>query len=174
MSFQPTHALVAVTLALALTGCARTTPDEQAHDAAPPPHVAPASGETWNAAQVDWQPYESGLQQAKDANKPVCLVFYTTWCPHCRNYSHVFDDPRVVERARDFVMVRLDADAEATIAAKYQVDGGYIPRTYFLAPDGTLDRTIHAPRPRAQYFYDERDPGSLLAGMSTALQKLVH
>jgi hypothetical protein len=70
-------------------------------------------------------------------------------------------------------MVHLDADAEATIAAKYQVDGGYIPRTYFLAPDGTLDPTIHPPRPRSMYFYDERDPTSLLAGMSAALQKLV-
>ena len=109
----------------------------------------------------------------RGANKPVCLVFYTTWCPHCRNYSHVFDDPRVVERARDFVMVRLDADAEATVAAKYQVDGGYIPRTYFphLAPTARLDKTIHAPRARSQYFYDERDQqGSLLAGMSAALQ----
>ena len=103
----------------------------------------------------------------------MCLVVYTGWCPHCRNFSHVFDDERVVAHARDFVMVRIDADAEPTIAEQYAKDGGYIPRTYFIAPDGTVDPAVHAPRPRYQYFYDERDPSSLLAGMDAALHKLV-
>ncbi|MGO8996794.1 MAG: thioredoxin family protein [Polyangiaceae bacterium] len=132
------------------------------------------SGEGWNAAQIDWQPYEAGLARAKEQNKPVCLVFYTTWCPHCRNYSHVFEDQRVVARARDFVMVHLDADKEESVASKYALDGTYIPRTFFLAPNGTLDGSIHAPRPSSRYFYDERDPGSLLAAMETAHQRLVN
>jgi thioredoxin-like negative regulator of GroEL len=168
-----------VALAAALVSCARTTPEagDSTHDAAPTASAAAASSPStdgWNVAQVDWQPYEAGLKKAKDGNKPVCLIFSTTWCPHCKNFSHVFEDPRIVARARDFVMVHLDADAEPTIAAKYQVDGGYIPRTYFLAPDGTLDPTIHATRPRSMYFYDERDPGSLLVGMNAAFKKLAH
>ena len=84
----------------------------------------------------------------------------------------MFDDPRIAERAKDFVMIRLDADQESDIAKKFAKDGGYIPRTFFLAPDGTPDFDIHAPRPKYAYFYDERNPGSLLAGMTTALQKL--
>ena len=76
--------------------------------------------------------------------------------------------------ARDFVMVRLDADAEEGIASKYSLDGGYIPRTFFLAPDGTVDGSIQAPRARSRYFYDEHDPGSLLASMETARRKLVN
>lgn len=135
---------------------------------------AAATGESWNAAQIAWQPYEAGLRQAKAQHKPVCLVFSTTWCPHCKNYSHVFDDQRVVARARDFVMIHLDADVEETIAAKYALDGSYIPRTFFLAPDGTLDDSIHAARARSRFFYDERDPGALLAAMETAHQKLVN
>lgn len=137
------------------------------------PAVAATHGETWNAEHIDWQPYEAGLARARAENKPVCLVFYTGWCPHCRAYSHVFDDPRVVERARRFVMVRANADDEPTLAGQFAKDGGYIPRTFFLAPDGTLDPEIHAPRPKFQYFYDEHDPGALLRGMETALQKLV-
>jgi thiol-disulfide isomerase/thioredoxin len=129
--------------------------------------ATPSAGEGWNAQQIDWQGYEAGLARAKAENKPICLVFYTTWCPHCRNYSHVFDDPKVVERAKGLVMIRANADNEQAIASKFTKDGGYIPRTFFLAPDGTL-ADIHAPRPKYLYFYDEHDPAPLLAAMDTA------
>jgi hypothetical protein len=138
-----------------------------------PAAAAAAGGETWNAQEIDWQPYEAGLARAKEQKKPVCLVIYTNWCPHCRNYSHVFEDPRVVARAKDFVMIRANADQEGAVAGKYTADGGYVPRTFFLAPDGTLDPEIHAPRDKFRHFFDERDPASLLGGMEAAVRKLV-
>ena len=87
----------------------------------PPPQVksAAVAGETWNASQIDWQPYEAGLAKAKAENKPVCLIFFTTWCPHCKTYSKVFDDPTVVARSRKFVMIHLNADDESALASKY-------------------------------------------------------
>jgi thiol-disulfide isomerase/thioredoxin len=151
----------------------------QATQAAQTPKALPQPGasapvvESWNTAQIDWQPYEAGLARAKAQKKPICLVLYTGWCPHCRNYSHVFDDPQVVARAKDFVMIRANADEQPAIAAKFVPDGGYVPRTFFLSPDGTLDPEIHAPRPKFLYFFDEREPRSLLAGMDTARHKLV-
>jgi thiol-disulfide isomerase/thioredoxin len=181
---------LAAFVALAALGCGRRVgeiTDESEHDGGPlqasaarppgptpPARPAPNAGEGWNGAQIDWQPYESGLRQAKAQKKPICLVFFTTWCPHCKNYSHVFDDPRVVARAHDFVMIHLDADAEEAVASKYALDGIYIPRTFFLAPDGSVDGSIHAPRLQSRYFYDERDPSSLLAAMESAHQKLVN
>jgi protein-disulfide reductase (glutathione) len=165
-------------------GCGRRISEEPegeqtpgASSASPAPTVRPASatpGGAWNAAQIEWQPYEAGLRLAKTQKKPVCLVFSTTWCPHCKNYSHVFEDPRIVAHARDFVMIHLDADAEESVASRYALDGTYIPRTYFLSSDGAIDDSIHAPRDRSRYFYDERDPTSLLAGMETAHRKLVN
>lgn len=136
------------------------------------PRKSAGAGHDWNDAQIAWQPYESGLARAKAEGKPVCLVVYTTWCPHCLNYSRVFHDPRVVERARDFVMVRADADSETAVAEQHAPDGGYIPRTFFLSSSGVMDADIRAPRDRFRYFYDERDPSALLAGMATAIQKL--
>jgi thiol:disulfide interchange protein len=137
--------------------------------------AAPAAraGGDWNDAGIGWRSYEDGLAAAKKEKKPVCLIFYTEWCPHCGNYSKVFHDPKVVEQAKRFVMIRLDKDKNAEISQKYGPDGaGYIPRTYFLASDGTLAADIHAPREQYKYFYDERDPSSVLAGMDQALQKL--
>ncbi|UQA57218.1 thioredoxin family protein [Polyangium aurulentum] len=139
--------------------------------AQPPAAAANAGGESWNAAQIKWLSYADGLARAKAENKPICLVFYTEWCPHCRNYSRVFNDPKIVERAREFVMIRVNPDEQSDIGEKYAPDGGYVPRTFFLAPDGTLMADVRAPRPQFVYFFDEHNPASLLAGMEAALKK---
>jgi protein-disulfide reductase (glutathione) len=130
------------------------------------------AGGDWNDQQIGWKPYEDGLALAKKERKPICLVFYTEWCPHCRNYSGVFHDAKVVEKSKQFVMIRLDRDKNGEISKKYAPDGEYIPRTYFLTADGVLDPEIHAPRPQYKYFYDEMQPGGVLSGMDQALKKM--
>src|SRR5262245_2473407 len=96
--------------------------------------AAPArAGGDWNDGAIAWQPYEAGLAQAKKDKKPVCLVFFTEWCPHCANYSKVFHDPAVVTKSKSFVMIRLDKDQNAELSTKYAPDGQYIPRTFFLS-----------------------------------------
>ena len=130
------------------------------------------AGGDWNDAQIAWQPYEQGLAAAKKEKKPVCLVFFTEWCPHCANYSQVFHDPAVVAKSKDFVMIRLDKDQSAELSGKYAPDGQYIPRTFFLSSAGTLEPDLHAPRDQYKYFYDEKDPAGVLGGMSAALAKL--
>jgi len=131
-----------------------------------------AAGGDWNDKGIKWQSYEDGLVAAKKDNKPILLVVYTEWCPHCTNYSGVFHDPKVVEESQKFVMVRIDKDKYPDISKKYAPDGEYIPRTYFLKSDGTLVPEIHAPRDQFKYFYDERVPGGVVAGMDEALKKL--
>jgi len=135
---------------------------------------APAAhaGGDWNDAAIQWRSYEEGLAAAKKEKKPVCLIFFTEWCPHCTRYSGVFHDPKVVEKAKSFVMIRLDKDKNTELSAKHKPDGEYIPRTYFLSPGGEFAADIHAPRDKYQYFYNEADPAELLASMDTALKKL--
>jgi thiol-disulfide isomerase/thioredoxin len=132
----------------------------------------PAFAHDWNDGEVQWRPYEAGLAAAKKEKKPVCLVVFTEWCPHCKNYSGVFHDPKVVAEAKKFVMIHVDKDKSPEVSKQYAPDGEYIPRTFFLSSDGTLDPSIHASRDRFQYFYDEKDPASVLAGMADAERKL--
>jgi len=132
----------------------------------------PAFAHDWNDGGIAWRPYEDGLAAAKKEKKPICLIVFTEWCPHCKNYSGVFHDPKVVDEAKKFVMIHVDKDKNPDVSKQYAPDGEYIPRTLFLASDGKLDPTIHAPRDHYQYFYDERDPASVLAGMSEAAKKL--
>ncbi len=150
----------------------KTDPGAIGRAAAPaaraPQKANTARGESWNAAQIHWLDYAQGITRAKSEHKPACLVFFATWCPHCKNYSHVFEDPRVVAEAKKFVMIRVDTDREPGVASRYALDGAYVPRTYFLTPQGQVASAVKAPRARFQFFYDEHDPASLLGGMQKA------
>ncbi len=182
----PTRFLVVIASAVLLAGCdaggqsTKATPAPHttaavASAAVPPARTAPppaAAAEDWNDAQIKWMGFDEGLAAAKAEHKPICLVFYTQWCPHCRNYRKVFSDPRVVDKARQFVMIHLDKDKNTELSAKFAPDGEYIPRTLFLSSQGVVDDSIHAPRPQYKYFYDESNAASLLAGMDEALTKL--
>lgn len=134
--------------------------------------VAFAGVEDWNDANIRWMPYQEGLATAKKNHRPICLIFFTTWCPHCANYSKVFSDPEVVKRSKSFVMIRLDKDRNQEVSKQYKPDGEYIPRTFFLSSAGVLDESLTEDRPQFKYFYSENDPASLLAGMDRALRKL--
>jgi thiol-disulfide isomerase/thioredoxin len=132
---------------------------------------AARAGGDWNDAAIKWRGYAEGLTEAKKEKKPVCLIFFTEWCPHCTRYSGVFHDPKVVEKAKSFVMIRLDKDKNGELSAKHKPDGEYIPRTYFLSPGGEFAADIRAPREKYQYFYNEADPAELLASMDAALKR---
>jgi thiol:disulfide interchange protein len=128
----------------------------------------------WNDSGIEWRQYEAGLDLAQKTHKPICLVFYALWCPHCRNYAKVFSDPRVVEESRHFVMIHVDVDQRKDLGLKYRPNGYYVPRTYFLSPDGVLDPALIAEEQKGQkyiYFYNESDAASILAGMNRALEK---
>lgn len=177
---------VALVLVVAVSGCKPDSANgaEPSSSAAPAaattekggpllgPRAEAASGEDWNASQIEWLSFEAGSRRAKEQQRPILLVFWAGWCSHCKVYSHVFEDPRVVELARRFVMVRANVDEEEALAQRYAPDGGYVPRTLFLSSEGVLQREIHAARPQYVHFYDERNPASLLGGMKAALAKL--
>ena len=133
--------------------------------------LAPAAhaGGDWNDKAIKWRGYDDGLAEAKKSGKPVLLIFYTDWCPHCTRYSGVFHDEKVIAKSKDFVMVRVNKDDNAALSGKHAPDGQYIPRTFFLKPDGTFQSSIKAPRDKYQYFYNPQGPQELLAAMDKAL-----
>jgi len=120
----------------------------------------------WNGTQIEWQSYEAGLVRAKAEHKPICLVFYADWCPGCKEYDRMFEDPRVIERAGDLVMIHVNGDERADLDRKFEAGGRFFPRTYFLTQDGVLLKGVQAPD--GSYAYDKYDPAGLLAGMGAA------
>lgn len=124
----------------------------------------------WNDSGINWRPYEAGLAEARATGKPVVLIFYTDWCPHCHNYSRLFHDPEVARLAASFVMVRVERDGHRDISARYALDGEYIPRTFFLSPEGVLIPGLDSGREQYRYYLDEHDPSELTSRMEEVLE----
>ena len=130
------------------------------------------AGGDWNDDGIAWRPLKEGRAEAREQGKPLCLVIYTDWCPHCTNYSRVFHDAEIEKLSKNFVMVRLNQDSAKAAAAQYVPDGAYVPRTLFLDSQGKVDESIQAPRSKYIYFYDEHNPAQLRQAMKQAVQKL--
>lgn len=136
--------------------------------ASPPLADAPTD---WNVREVEWMPYEAGMAAAKAEHKPIVLVLYTDWCPHCHNYSRLFHDPELVRLSRAFVMIRVERDEHRDIGAIYDIDGEYVPRTFLMTPTGAVLTDLASDNDDFRYFLDEHDPAELIALMRRALER---
>lgn len=121
-------------LALALGGCGQST-----MSLAPGEQSASSPDST---AGVPWRTERSAaLAEAKKAEKPLMVKFFTEWCRSCKRMEETtFHDPQVVAAAADFVPLKVDAEKDTEFAQRHAVTG--YPTVVFLSPDGKeLSRT---------------------------------
>lgn len=150
------------------------TPMIEAARPVPTAEAAPKGGDTWGGTAIAWREPDAAFAAAARENKPIMLVLFTTWCPHCKRFGALLSDARIAAASKSFVMVHVNSDDNQALAQKYAPDGMYIPRTVFLKPDGTLVSDIRAKDDgRFQYFYDESDASPLLAAMDRAKREIV-
>jgi thioredoxin 1 len=99
-------------------------------------------------------------REVLEADVPVLVDFWASWCPPCRMIAPILD--QLAERhAGRLKVAKVDVDAEPGLAATYQVSG--IP-TLLLFEDGQVTRTLVGARPLAAL---EAELG--LAGAAEAL-----
>lgn len=125
----------------------------------------------FNDEQIVWHNLKQGRERAKQQGKPVFVLVHATWCPVCGEYKSVFFDPEIVRLSQSFVFILIDKDAEADAASTLAPDGNYVPRSMFLAADGTVDVTLNSGRDDFLYFLAPDTPRQLRRNLKRALQR---
>ena len=136
---------------------------------APAPAAKGKAAMQWDD-RIPWKSWEEGSKLARAQNKPIFLLVYADWCPHCRNLKAVFADAEVQKLAEGMVMIRQDADDDGAtwLSAKVGSYGTYVPRIFFLAPDGSVRPEITSQNPKYPYFYTPEGIAMLKASMRKA------
>jgi thiol-disulfide isomerase/thioredoxin len=137
--------------ALAETAPPKGAP-EPPEPAAAPAEPAQKDGVKWTG-NVAWRTWEEALPLAKRESKPILVVVYADWCPHCRTLAPAFGDPQVEALAKHFVMVRQNNDDDPAWLEPYKKHGGYVPRVFFFDSKGQLRDDITSGHPRYPFFY---------------------
>jgi thiol:disulfide interchange protein DsbD len=102
--------------------------------------------------------YEAALRTAHDQRRPVMIDFYTDWCGWCKKLdADTYVDTQVISASVDFVSLKIDADQERAIAARYNITG--FPTILFIDSAGKEVHRIVGYRP----------PQAFLVEMKTAL-----
>jgi len=99
------------------------------------------AGAPGGSGSIQWVPYsEAALSRALEQGKPVFLDFYADWCAPCKEMdAHTFSAPEVIERSKEFVMLKADLTSAGdeqveSLRQQFQVIG--VPTLVFLRPDG--------------------------------------
>ena len=116
----------------------------------------------FNDEGIAWFDLSSGLKEAEASGKPAMILAHATWCPVCKEYKQAFFDTAVVAASKDIVFILIDVDAEPEAGARYEPDGGYIPRTMVVDGKGNLVRELTSGNDSYNYFLDPSSSDHLL------------
>jgi thiol:disulfide interchange protein DsbD len=99
------------------------------------PREPAAAGPRWLATEAE------GVRVATAEKKPLLVDFSAEWCVACKELERfTFSDPRVIERAKEFITVRVDATRQTpeiqSLIRKYGISG--LPWVAFVMPDGRI------------------------------------
>jgi thiol:disulfide interchange protein len=132
------------------------------------PRPANQNGVEWRGT-IQWHQWSDAIGLANRASKPIMVVVYADWCPHCRALGPVFADPEIETLSKRFVMVRQNHDDSPPWLEPYnQKFGGYVPRIFFFDQNGKMREDLTSGHPRYPYFYAAEQPEFLKKSMRQA------
>jgi len=119
--------------------------------------------------QVNWVDYSSALS---DSSRPTMIILHKSWCAACKNLKpKLAENLDFEELSRKFSMVNAGEDNELHNNVDLSVDGSYIPRIFFLDPQGqVLDQVYNSKgNPSYKYFYFNVE--TVLSSMGQVLEE---
>lgn len=78
---------------------------------------------TISADEIEWHSdFGEAKTLAQQTGKPLLLDFTAKWCEPCQVMEKTFwVDPKVIERSKDYVCVKINFDASASLKRKYRI-----------------------------------------------------
>ena len=88
----------------------------------------------------DDMPYKKALETVKTKGKPLFIMLYADWCPHCNQMKkEVFSDPNVMDFLKEnYVCIWKNIEKEEGLAIKNKYNTKSLPAFLFLDSDETL------------------------------------
>ncbi|KAF2337172.1 thioredoxin family protein [Flavobacterium daemonense] len=88
----------------------------------------------------DDTPYKTALEKAKTEGKPIFIMLYAEWCPHCNQMKkEVFSNPDVMAFLKEnYVCIWKNIEKEEGIALKNKYNTKSLPTFLFLDANETL------------------------------------
>lgn len=96
---------------------------------------------------------DAAFKRAKKEKKPLLVDFYGIWCPPCNELDGtVFEAEAFLSKAKDFVLLKVDADKRESwkVKSKYKI-GGY-PTILFANPAGKEIYRLVGYRPLPEFL----------------------
>lgn len=87
--------------------------------------------------KFDESDYEAIIQQSKTEKKPVLLMIYANWCPHCTKMKNeVLKEASVIDLlSKNFICIRKDSDSEEGKKLKAKFKTTSLPTFIILDAD---------------------------------------
>ncbi|XP_001639665.2 uncharacterized protein LOC5519795 isoform X2 [Nematostella vectensis] len=123
--------------------------------------------------EIQWMTMKDGLQQAKTSGKPVMLIIHKSWCGACKALKpKIAGSKEILDLSKMFIMINI-ADDEEPKDDRFDVDGKYYPRVYFLDSDGEVLKSIHNTElDYVKYKFAYGDEEQVLKSMKQCLEKV--
>ena len=88
----------------------------------------------------DDTPYKIALENAKTQGKPLFVMLYADWCPHCNQMKkEVFSDPAVMDFLnKNYMCVWKNVEKEEGIALKDKYNTKSLPTFLFIDPSSEV------------------------------------
>ncbi|KRD57622.1 thioredoxin [Flavobacterium sp. Root935] len=99
-------------------------------------------------------PYQTALENAKKEGKPLFVMLYADWCPHCNLMkSEVLSDPAVMDFLnKNFVCTYKNIEKEEGIALKNKFNTKSLPTFLFLDANETLIYALKGEMKKAEFL----------------------